>query len=94
MATDDTKKPAVQPAEDMFGRPTSPRHAESEQRRDTRPERDNTGSLKSTEEEEEGEARHADSGIDDIPDGDGPRSDRGTNPLPETYWADFPGGKP
>jgi hypothetical protein len=55
--------------------------------------RDNTGSRKSTEEEDEGEARHA-GGVDDIPDGDGPRSDRGTNPLPDCYWDDFPGGKP
>jgi hypothetical protein len=57
----------------------------------TRPEKDasvqdNTGSRKSTEEEDEGEARHC-TGVDEIPDGDGPR-------LPETYWADFPGDKP
>lgn len=64
----------------------------------TQPERgapmqDNTGSRKSTEEEDEGAARRS-SGVDEIPDGDGPRSDRGTNPLPDTYWAGFPGGKP
>lgn len=94
MATDETKKPAAQPAEDMFGRPTSPRHEEPAQRQAASPpQRDNTGSLKSTEEEDEGEARHG-SGVDDIPDGDGPRSDRGTNPLPAAYWAGFPGGKP
>ena len=46
---------------------------------------------KSTEEEEEEPRR---GGIDDLSDGDGPRSDRGTNPLPESYWADYPGGKP
>lgn len=28
MATQDTKKPGSQPAEDMFGRPTGPRHEE------------------------------------------------------------------
>jgi hypothetical protein len=33
-------------------------------------------------------------GIDELPDGDGPRSDRNTNPLPESYWADYPGEKP
>lgn len=94
MATEDKKQPVTQPAEDMFGRPTSPRHSEPA----TRPVRgapvtDHTGSRQSTEEEEEGEARHT-TGVDEIPDGDGPRSDRGTNPLPDVYWADFPGGKP
>lgn len=94
MATQDKKQPVTQPAEDMFGRPTSPRHGESATRPDKNaPEQDHTGSRKSTEEEEEGEARHS-TGVDEIPDGDGPRSDRGTNPLPDTYWADFPGGKP
>ncbi len=94
MATQDTKQPDTQPAEDMFGRPTSPRHAEPASRPEHQaPAQDHTGSRKSTEEEEEGEARHT-SGLDEIPDGDGPRSDRGTNPLPESYWADFPGGKP
>ena len=46
---------------------------------------------KSTEEETDEPRR---GGIDELSDGDGPRSDRGTNPLPETYWADYPGGKP
>jgi hypothetical protein len=92
MAKQDTQRPGTQPAEDMFGRPTSPSHEEPA----TRPSRDapgkeQRGSRKSTEEEEE----HGDvGGVDDIPDGDGPRSDRGNNPLPDTYWADFPGGKP
>jgi hypothetical protein len=93
MATQDTKKPGTQPAEDMFGRPTSPSHEEPV----TRPAKDAPGegqpcSRKSTEEEDE-HPRDC-GGLDDIPDGDGPRSDRGNNPLPETYWADYPGGKP
>jgi len=29
--------------------------------------------------------------LDDIPDGDGPRSDAGTNPLPDLYWTAYPG---
>ncbi|MCE9668300.1 hypothetical protein LY474_10790 [Myxococcus stipitatus] len=29
--------------------------------------------------------------LDDIPDGDGPRSDAGTNPLPDHYWTAYPG---
>ncbi len=92
MATQDTKKPGTQPAEDMFGRSTSPRHDEPA----TRPAKDapgeeKHGSRKSTEEEEDEPSR---GGIDDLSDGDGPRSDRGTNPLPDTYWEDYPGGKP
>lgn len=47
-------------------------------------------SRKSTEEEQE----HRDAGgLDDIPDGDGPRSDRGNNPLPESYWTGYRGDK-
>lgn len=93
MATQDTKKPGTQPAEDMFGRQTSPRHEEPA----TRPAKDAPGEepreprKKSTEEEEDEPCR---GGIDELPDGDGPRSDRGNNPLPETYWADYPGEKP
>ncbi|MFL5344239.1 MAG: hypothetical protein ACJ8AT_05570 [Hyalangium sp.] len=92
MATQDTKKPGTQPAEDMFGRPTSPQHEEPA----TRPAKDAPGedkptTRKSTEEEEDEPRRE---GVDSLPDGDGPRSDRGTNPLPDTYWADYPGGKP
>lgn len=97
MATQDTKKPSPQPAEDMFGRQTSPRHEEPA----TRPAKDAPGEVpgeahresrkKSTAEEEDEPSR---GGIDELPDGDGPRSDRGNNPLPDTYWADYPGGKP
>ncbi|HEX8704188.1 MAG TPA: hypothetical protein VF815_35475 [Myxococcaceae bacterium] len=94
MANQDTKQPTPQPAEDMFGRPTSPRHAEPATRSEREaPQQDNTGSRQSTEQEDEGEARRT-SGLDEIADGDGPRSDRGTNPLPEGYWANFPGDKP
>lgn len=92
MAKKDTKQSGPQPAEDMFGRPTSPRHEEPAQRPAQGATSDSPHhSRKSTEEEEE----HADvGGVDDIPDGDGPRSDRGNNPLPESYWAQFPGEKP
>jgi hypothetical protein len=94
MAKQDTKQPGTQPAEDMFGRPTSPRHdAEPATRPGARqaPAQDQTGTRKSTEEEDE---ERDVGGVDDIPDGDGPRSDRGTNPLPESYWADYPDKKP
>jgi hypothetical protein len=92
MATQDTKKPETQPAEDMFGHPTTPAHDEpaSHPAQDA-PGQPNPGSRKSTAEEEEEPRR---GGIDDLSDGDGPRSDRGTNPLPDSYWADYPGGKP
>ncbi|WP_224240649.1 hypothetical protein [Hyalangium gracile] len=91
MATEDTKKPGTQPAEDMFGRPTSPQHEESARRpaRDA-PGEEDRGSRKSTEEETEEPRRE---GIDELSDGDGPRSDRGTNPLPESYWGNHPGDK-
>lgn len=94
MATQDTKKSGTQPAEDMFGRPTSPRHAEPATRpaKDAPGEADERRDCRQSTEEETDEPRKE--GIDELPDGDGPRSDRGTNPLPGTYWADYPGGKP
>lgn len=92
MAKKETQQPATQPAEDMFGRPTSPQHTEPTQRpAQHAPGEDAAPSRKSTEEEEE----HVDAGgLDEVPDGDGPRSDRGTNPLPDSYWAQYPGDKP
>lgn len=38
-------------------------------------------------------ARHAEAALDDIPDGDGPRSDAGTNPLPRAYFDGHPDRK-
>jgi hypothetical protein len=91
MTTRDTKNPGAQPAEDMFGRSTSPEHEEPVSRPKEAPGEGHSSSRKSTEEEQE----HGDvGGLDDLPDGDGPRSDRGNNPLPEGYWADFQGEKP
>jgi hypothetical protein len=78
----------------MFGRPTSPRHAEPASRpaKDAPGEADEKRDCRKSTEEEADEPRKE--GIDELSDGDGPRSDRGTNPLPDTYWADYPGGKP
>ncbi|WP_224371609.1 hypothetical protein [Hyalangium versicolor] len=107
MATHDTQKPGTQPAEDMFGRPTAPRHDEpatrpvkdapgqqapGEEHSDTRKStgEEHSDTRKSTGEEDDEPRRE---GIDELPDGDGPRSDRGNNPLPDTYWANHPGGK-
>lgn len=88
-----------QPAEDMFGRPTSPRHDE----RGTRSREDETRSREIDEAPTldaqyacgpRPHARDDEAGIDDLPDGDGLRSDLGKNPLPDFYWAAYPDGKP
>lgn len=89
----DKKLSFPQPAEDMFGRSTSVRHEEAETRAreiDEAPTMDAQyacGPRLHAEEDECGS-------IDDIPDGDGLRSDLGKNPLPDVYWSAFPGGKP
>jgi hypothetical protein len=93
MATQEEKQPGTQPAEDMFGRPTGPRHTEPEARpREAGPGQDTVKApRKAAEENEEDEEDPRRGGINDIPDGDGPRSDRGTNPLPDVYWTSYPG---
>ena len=80
-----------QPAEDMFGRPTGPRHEDAGARAreiDEAPTMDAQYAC--------GPRPHDDGqdSIDDIPDGDGLRSDLGKNPLPDVYWSAFPDGKP
>jgi hypothetical protein len=86
----------VSPAEDMYGRPTTaqgeptrglpaahgtsaPREAGASEDEETENPRGRSG-----EERDPNEAMNA------IPDGDGPRSDRGTNPLPDSYWSAHP----
>jgi hypothetical protein len=91
MAREPKKPDTSQPAEDMFGRPTGLRHEEGE----ARPrELDHVWTLDAQyaqgprpheEDEEYGS-------LDELSDGDGLRSDLGTNPLPEVYWAAYPGG--
>jgi hypothetical protein len=44
--------------------------------------------------EHDAEEEIAYGGVGAIPDGDGVRSDLGTNPLPETYWSAFPDKRP
>lgn len=44
--------------------------------------------------EQDAEDEAACGGVGEIPDGDGVRSDLGTNPLPDTYWSAYPGKKP
>ncbi|MCP3165767.1 hypothetical protein [Myxococcus qinghaiensis] len=98
MAKDQRRQPAPQPAEDFYGRPTGPRHQE-EPKEDT-PAPRQTSQDDEQRQEDEGPRRAQPMDptertpgaiLDDIPDGDGPRSDAGTNPLPDLYWTAFPG---
>jgi hypothetical protein len=96
MATRDQKTP-TQPTEDMFGRPTSPRRDEEEQG----PSRDAQGEQKlpARERTAQGGDKDADEeasygGVGELSDGDGVRSDKGTNPLPSSYWSAYPANKP
>ncbi|WP_225409114.1 hypothetical protein [Stigmatella hybrida] len=97
MATQEKPQPGTQPAEDMFGRPTSPRPSEPEARpREASPGEGAGNAPRKAADEDEAEDEDEEEdpsrgGIDDIPDGDGPRSDRGTNPLPDVYWTSYPG---
>jgi hypothetical protein len=110
MAQQDSRQPPPQPAEDYRGRPTGPRHEEQEDGRKqgpTAPHPEPTW-RKGEESEPRREARDPRDGchpmdptertpgaiLDDIPDGDGPRSDAGTNPLPEVYWSAYPDQTP
>ncbi|ATB29571.1 hypothetical protein [Melittangium boletus] len=92
MATTERKDP-TQPAEDMFGRPTSPRHDEES----TGPSREAQGEQQLPPSEHGSQARDKDAedeeaygGVGELPDGDGIRSDKGTNPLPSNYWSAYP----
>ncbi len=85
--------PPNQPAEDMFGRPTDTRHADDEARAreiDEAPTLDAQYACGPRPHKDDAEC----GSIDDIPDGDGLRSDLGKNPLPELYWSAYPDGKP
>ncbi|MFY0527477.1 hypothetical protein ACN28I_31455 [Archangium gephyra] len=101
MANQD-RRPPPQPAEDMFGRPTDVRNDQKEQE----PTREQQSAHQSPRYEspdsddfrkrcaQEAEEEVACGGVGEIPDGDGVRSDHGTNPLPESYWSAYPGKKP
>ncbi|HEX8437560.1 hypothetical protein [Archangium sp.] len=96
------RRPPPQPAEDMFGRPTDVRHDEPEP--DNQPTREQQGAHQRPERDPDDEnRRHARAeadeeiacgGVGEIPDGDGIRSERGTNPLPDCYWSYYQGKKP
>lgn len=99
MANQDRRPPA-QPAEDMFGRPTDVRGDQSEHT----PSRERQGTHQIPHHEHSDECiRHAEEdaekemaygGVGELPDGDGVRSDLGTNPLPDGYWDAYPDKKP
>jgi len=99
MANQD-RRPPPQPAEDMFGRPTDVRHEKPE----PKPSREKQGAHQIPKHEPEDEFhKHCEhdaeeevayGGVGELPDGDGVRSDLGTNPLPDSYWAAYPDRKP
>jgi hypothetical protein len=96
MAERDKKQPGIQPSEDYYGRETGPRHGTPEEEKRT-----GTRAPAPDEEDREKHAHTIDPAertpgaiLDEIPDGDGPRSDAGTNPLPEVYWSAYPDRKP
>jgi hypothetical protein len=99
------KREGVSTAEDYYGRtttvdgepteglPPAEREASSRDRPGA-----GTAAPRAEAEEEETENPRGESkeerdpleAFNAIPDGDGPRSDRGTNPLPESYWSAYP----
>ena len=98
--TNQDRRTPPQPAEDMFGRPTDVRNAQSEseptreqQSTHQRPRHDPPDDFRKRCQQDADEEA-ACGGVGEIPDGDGVRSGLGTNPLPEGYWAAYPGKKP
>ncbi len=101
MANQD-RRPPSQPAEDMFGRPTDVRHEKDEPKH--LPSREQQGAHQIPKRDKEDEdRRHAEAeaeeevacgGVGELPDGDGIRSELGTNPLPDSYWLYYPDKRP
>ncbi|WP_426755980.1 hypothetical protein [Myxococcus sp. Y35] len=94
---DKQQQPGIQPPEDYYGRTMEPRQLT--------PEQEEHDQERSSAEDTETEPKHRMRTIDptertpgaildEIGDGDGPRSDAGTNPLPDTYWGAYPDGEP
>ncbi|OJH36400.1 hypothetical protein [Cystobacter ferrugineus] len=100
MAKRETQAPPQQPAEDMFGRPMSARdEGKPDAGREAQgahqlPEHERKARPGMEEEEEEAARERACGGVGDLPDGDGVRSDQGTNPLPSSYWSAYADQKP
>ncbi|AEI63818.1 hypothetical protein [Corallococcus macrosporus] len=95
---DKQQQPGIQPPEDYYGRTQATRHPtpepdENEQERDladTAESAEDTQRMRTIDPAE----RTPGAILDEIGDGDGPRSDAGTNPLPDTYWSAYPEGEP
>ncbi|NBC44932.1 hypothetical protein GTZ93_34560 [Corallococcus exiguus] len=122
MASNDKRPAPPQPAEDFYGRPTTPRQDGEPQRPDTEEEDDERKPRRELSEadekgihprtEDDADDRdlrlHDASGLrpydprerapgaslDDMPDGDGPRSDAGTNPVSDVYRYGHPDRMP
>lgn len=95
MAERKKEHPGIQPPENYYGETTGTRHEGGDEAGGTRaaapgadrePEK-HSHTIDPTE-------RTPGSILDEIPDGDGPRSDAGTNPLPHEYWDAYPDQKP
>ncbi|NVJ08104.1 hypothetical protein HUW63_23035 [Myxococcus sp. AM001] len=94
---DKQQQPGIQPPEDYYGRTQEPRQPTPE----SEEERDLTDTAEAAEDTQPMRTRTIDPAertpgaiLDEIGDGDGPRSDAGTNPLPDTYWSAYPDGEP
>ncbi len=90
-------QPGIQPPEDYYGRTEEPRQPTPEQETNEQErnaadteEQASTQPMRTIDPTE----RTPGAILDEIGDGDGPRSDAGTNPLPDTYWSAYPDGEP
>ncbi|MFP2963936.1 hypothetical protein ACLEPN_41025 [Myxococcus sp. 1LA] len=95
---DKQQQPGIQPPEDYYGRTEETRHPTPESKENEQ-ERDLADTAKSAEHSKhmrtiDPTERTPGAILDEIGDGDGPRSDAGTNPLPDTYWSAYPDGEP
>lgn len=99
MAERKKEQPGIQPPENYYGETTGRRH---ETRGEETEEREGTRAAAPGEDREQQKHSHTidptertpGAILDEIPDGDGPRSDAGTNPLPHEYWDAYPDQKP
>ncbi|NVJ00294.1 hypothetical protein HV824_19500 [Myxococcus sp. AM009] len=94
---DKQQQPGIQPPEDYYGRAQEPLQPTPE----SEEERDLADTAEAAEDTPHVRTRTIDPTertpgaiLDEIGDGDGPRSDAGTNPLPDTYWNAYPDGEP
>jgi hypothetical protein len=99
MGERDNQKPGMQSPEDYYASGSGPRHEAQEHEG-----HEQTGTRTPAPGEDREQEKHIytidptertpGAILDELPDGDGPRSDAGTNPLPDVYWGAYPDGKP